>query len=83
MRPGPRRPIHDSRRPSHKWSIARDLREAGSGAPPPSRSPGRSRVFSEQISSRIKIRPEFEAALALAREIKTAAERSPAWFFEA
>lgn len=31
------------------------------------------RVYSEKISTRIKIRPEFEAALTLAREIKTAA----------
>lgn len=31
------------------------------------------RVFSEKISTRIKVRPEFEAALTLAREIKTAA----------
>jgi len=35
------------------------------------------RIFSEQISSRIKIRPEFEAALTLAREIKTAAPNQP------
>jgi len=31
------------------------------------------RVFSEKISSRIKVRPEFEKALALARDIKQAA----------
>lgn len=35
------------------------------------------RIFSEQISSRIKIRPEFVAALTLAREIKTAAPNQP------
>ncbi|MCI2424040.1 recombinase family protein [Saccharopolyspora sp. K220] len=33
------------------------------------------RVFSEKISTRIKIRPEFEKALALAHEIKQAAPR--------
>ncbi|MFE7115834.1 recombinase family protein [Streptomyces sp. NPDC057654] len=31
------------------------------------------RVFSEKISTRIKVRPEFDAALTLAREIKAAA----------
>ncbi|WP_441246148.1 recombinase family protein [Kitasatospora sp. McL0602] len=31
------------------------------------------KIFSEKISTRIKIRPEFEGALTLAREIKTAA----------
>ncbi|WP_308168103.1 recombinase family protein [Nonomuraea sp. NEAU-A123] len=35
------------------------------------------RVFSEKISTRIRGRPEFEAALALAREIKTAAPDQP------
>jgi DNA invertase Pin-like site-specific DNA recombinase len=35
------------------------------------------RIFSEQISSRIKIRSEFQAALTLAREIKTAAPNQP------
>ncbi|MFJ4684885.1 recombinase family protein [Streptomyces sp. NPDC088789] len=35
------------------------------------------RVFSEKISSRIKERPEFEKALTLAREIKTAAPNQP------
>ena len=35
------------------------------------------RVFSEKISTRIRVRPEFEAALALAREIKTAAPDQP------
>lgn len=35
------------------------------------------RIFSEQISSRIKIRPKFQAALTLAREIKTAAPNQP------
>lgn len=33
------------------------------------------RVFSEKISTRIKVRPEFENALALAHEIKRAAPR--------
>ncbi|WP_207954581.1 recombinase family protein [Saccharopolyspora elongata] len=33
------------------------------------------RVFSEKISTRIKTRPEFEKALALAHEIKQAAQR--------
>lgn len=35
------------------------------------------RVFSEKISSRIKVRPEFEKALALARDIKQAAPGQP------
>jgi len=35
------------------------------------------RVFSEKISSRIKVRPEFEKALALARDIKQAAPDQP------
>lgn len=35
------------------------------------------RVFSEKISTRIKIRPELEKALTLAREIKTAAPDQP------
>lgn len=35
------------------------------------------RVFSEKISTRIRVRPEFEAALALAREVKTAAPDQP------
>jgi DNA invertase Pin-like site-specific DNA recombinase len=35
------------------------------------------RVFSEKISTRIRVRPEFEAALALAREIKAAAPDQP------
>ena len=34
------------------------------------------RVFSEKISSRIKVRPEFEKALALARDSKQAARAS-------
>lgn len=38
---------------------------------------GCTRVFSEQISTRIKIRPELEAALALVTEIKTAAPAQP------
>ena len=35
------------------------------------------RVFSEKISTRIKIRPELEKALTLAHEIKTAAPDQP------
>ena len=35
------------------------------------------RVFSEKISSRIKVRPELDKALALAREIKQAAPGQP------
>jgi len=35
------------------------------------------RIFSEKISSRIKIRPEFENALALASDIKQAAPDQP------
>ncbi|WP_256220713.1 recombinase family protein [Streptomyces sp. CC53] len=35
------------------------------------------RVFSEKISTRVKERPELEKALALAREIKTAAPNQP------
>ena len=35
------------------------------------------RVFSEKISSRIKVRPEFEKAVALARDIKQAAPDQP------
>lgn len=35
------------------------------------------RVFSEKISSRIKTRPEFDKALALAREIRQAAPGQP------
>ncbi|WEV27928.1 recombinase family protein [Streptomyces sp. 71268] len=35
------------------------------------------RVFSEKISTRVKTRPEFEAALTLAREIKSAAPQQP------
>jgi DNA invertase Pin-like site-specific DNA recombinase len=35
------------------------------------------RVFSEKISTRIKIRPELEKALTLAHEIKTAAPNQP------
>jgi DNA invertase Pin-like site-specific DNA recombinase len=35
------------------------------------------RVFSEKISTRIRVRPEFEAALTLAREIKTTAPDQP------
>jgi DNA invertase Pin-like site-specific DNA recombinase len=35
------------------------------------------RVFSEKISSRIKVRPEFEKALALGRDIKQAAPDQP------
>lgn len=38
---------------------------------------GCTRVFSEQISTRVKIRPELEAALALVTEIKTAAPGQP------
>lgn len=30
----------------------------------------RDKIFSEKISTRIRVRPQFEAALALAREIK-------------
>ena len=30
----------------------------------------RDKVFSEKISTRVRVRPQFEAALALAREIK-------------
>jgi DNA invertase Pin-like site-specific DNA recombinase len=35
------------------------------------------RIFSEKISSRIKVRPEFEKALALAQDIKQAAPDQP------
>lgn len=35
------------------------------------------RVFSEKISTRIKVRPEFEAALALAKEFRKAAPDQP------
>ena len=38
---------------------------------------GCKRVFSEKISTRVKVRPELEAALALAREIKQAAGDQP------
>ena len=38
------------------------------------------RVFSEKISSRVKVRPEFEKALALARDIKQAAPGQPVTF---
>ncbi|MEU8362676.1 recombinase family protein [Nonomuraea sp. NPDC048882] len=31
---------------------------------------GREKIFSEKISTRVKVRPQFEAALALARQIK-------------
>ena len=41
------------------------------------RAPRRGRVFSEQISTRTKLRPELEAALALVTEIKTAAPAQP------
>lgn len=37
------------------------------------RRAGCSRVFSEKVSTRVKVRPELEAALTLAREIKQAA----------
>jgi hypothetical protein len=30
----------------------------------------RDKIFSEKISTRVRVRPKFEAALALAREIK-------------
>ncbi|MEV0633136.1 hypothetical protein ACI2LC_37395 [Nonomuraea wenchangensis] len=30
----------------------------------------REKIFSEKISTRVKVRPQFEAALALARQIK-------------
>jgi DNA invertase Pin-like site-specific DNA recombinase len=38
---------------------------------------GCGRVFSEKISTRVKVRPELEAALTLAREIKQAAGDQP------
>ncbi|MFC9622769.1 recombinase family protein [Streptomyces sp. NPDC056930] len=38
------------------------------------------KVFSEQISSRIKVRPELEKALALARQLKEAAPETPVIF---
>ncbi len=38
---------------------------------------GCTRVFSEKISSRVKVRPELEKALALARDIKQAAPGQP------
>lgn len=41
---------------------------------------GCTRVFSEKISSRIKIRPEYEKAMTLAREIKSAAPEQPVIF---
>ena len=41
----------------------------------------REKVFSEKISTRVRVRPQFEAALALARQIKaharTAGSSSP------
>ncbi|MFF4779220.1 recombinase family protein [Microtetraspora fusca] len=37
------------------------------------RASGCTRIFSEKISTRVKVRPELEASLALCREIKTAA----------
>ncbi|MBT1189909.1 recombinase family protein [Streptomyces sp. CJ_13] len=38
------------------------------------------KVFKEQISTRIKVRPELEAALALARQFKEAAPQTPVIF---
>lgn len=38
------------------------------------------KVFSEQISTRIKVRPELEKALALARQFKEAAPETPVIF---
>ncbi len=38
---------------------------------------GCGRVFAEKISTRVKVRPEMEAALALAREFKAAAPEQP------
>ncbi|MEU6756778.1 organomercurial lyase [Streptomyces sp. NPDC046685] len=38
------------------------------------------KVFKEQISTRIKVRPELEAALALARQFKEAAPETPVIF---
>jgi DNA invertase Pin-like site-specific DNA recombinase len=41
------------------------------------RAAGCERIFSEKISSRIKVRPEYDKALALARDIKQAATDQP------
>ncbi|MFB9208291.1 hypothetical protein ACFFV7_44415 [Nonomuraea spiralis] len=39
------------------------------------RAAGCTRIFAEKISTRIKVRPELDAALALCRDIKSAAPR--------
>jgi DNA invertase Pin-like site-specific DNA recombinase len=44
------------------------------------RAAGCQRVFSEKISSRIRVRPEYDNALALARDIKHAAPDQPVLF---
>lgn len=44
------------------------------------REVGCTRIFSEKISTRIKIRPEYQTALALARDIKSAAHHQAVIF---
>jgi DNA invertase Pin-like site-specific DNA recombinase len=44
------------------------------------RAAGCQRVFSEKISSRVRVRPEYDNALALARDIKHAAPDQPVLF---
>jgi len=44
------------------------------------RTAGCERVFSEKISSRIRVRPQYDAALALAHDIKRAAPDQPVLF---
>ncbi|MFI8390330.1 recombinase family protein [Streptomyces sp. NPDC085540] len=46
---------------------------AGHGSP-------RDKIFAEKISTRVRVRPQFEAALAAAREIKAHAARCPVIF---
>ncbi|WTJ58147.1 recombinase family protein [Streptomyces anulatus] len=72
--PATRRPSpgHPDRRHPHRL---RPLLDPGPGTRLPARRPRQTRiprekVFSEKISTRIRVRPQFEAALAAARDIK-------------